>query len=110
MPGSPAKLPTAFPVHEHEAHVPGEEVGENVQMDWITPRNAIILYGAGNFLTAQLLTLPEMEGEAVTQYPQCRMWTTGDDEYWFDFCSFSGRICIRNEMRPWEIRVIDYVP
>ena len=111
MTGSSAKLPTAFPIHEHEAHTPDEEVGDHVQMAWITPRNAVILFGADNSLTAQLLTLPETEGGAVMQYPICRMWTAGDNnEYCFDFCSFTGRVCIRDEMRPCEMRVIDYVP
>ncbi|KAF7966285.1 hypothetical protein HWV62_39227 [Athelia sp. TMB] len=111
MTGSSAKLPTAFPIHEHEAHTSDEEVSDHVQMAWITPRDAVILFGAGNSLTIQLLTLPETEGGAVTQYPSCRMWTAGDDnEYCFDFCSFAGRACIRDETRPCEIRVIDYVP
>lgn len=109
IPGSP--LPKAFPVHVHEVQMPNFEMGEDVASTWITPGDTLMLFKTNTHLMARLCALPLTKGESYIQYPECKMWLAGEDlEYGFAHCSFSGRVCIRDEIRPCEIRVIDYLP
>lgn len=108
MPGSP--LPHAFPVHASEIHMPRFELGDAVNSTWISPRATLMLYKTRSFLAARLCTLPTTEGGPVTQYPECQMFAAGEEAYGFDYCNFAGRVCIRDNIRSNEIRVIDYLP